>query len=421
MSEISSVSDVKIFVFVVCYTWIGKSLLKWPGDYHHSSSVVVQPQCLSHSSISIKAWSFTTVDMEYRLVGVQVSFLKMILSSILLSALAVSRSCGLPLSENEYVVHEHLGALHPRWQVNSVIARDMNPQIEMRIAITQQNVHRGEEFLMEVSDPASSLFGQHWSKEQIAKTFSPSEASIEAVKSWLVASGIDKDQIVPSRDGGWLIFPIGLSSAEDLLQAKYRVYTDSQTGDSQLACDSYSVPQSIRSHIDFITPTVHLMTRKSKQARSFPKSHDMSLQPVKTSNLATSDSRLKGKDLTVCDTLTTPDCLRALYKMPEGKTANPKNTYGILELSPETYSQTGLDVFFRNFTKELVGRPPSLESIDGGSRPPPGPPSILKVGSGSKVISISHTRCPWSTRKTSHSTRLATISSVDPSNCFLMQ
>ncbi|KAK0105290.1 hypothetical protein ONS95_004326 [Cadophora gregata] len=299
-----------------------------------------------------------------------------ILSSIILSALAFSRAFSLPISEDEHVVHEQLGVPHSRWQVNSMLPRDLNPRIQMRIAITQQNLHRGEEFLMEVSDPASPFFAQHWSKEKIADVFSPSRESTEAVKNWLVTFGIDVNQITPSKDGGWLTFPIGLSDAEDLLRAKYHVYTDSQTGDSQLACDSYSVPKSIRSHIDFITPTVHLTTRKSKQVRSLPKSHDFRLNPVKTSNLATTDRRLKGKDLTVCDTLTTPDCLRALYKIPAGKTANPKNTYGILELSPETYSQDGLNVFFKNFTKELVGRPPALESIDGGSRPPPGPPAI---------------------------------------------
>ncbi|KAH9213779.1 peptidase S8/S53 domain-containing protein [Leptodontidium sp. 2 PMI_412] len=298
------------------------------------------------------------------------------LASTLLLGLSCSRAFGLPVSEDNYVVHEQLGALHPRWEVKGILPGGIDPKVQMRIAITQQNLHRGEEFLMEVSDPTSPLFGQHWSKDRIAEVFSPSEESTEAVKSWLVASGIDADQITPSRDGGWLTFHIGLSDAEVLLQAKYHVYTDSETGDSQLACDSYGVPQSVRSHIDFITPTVHLTTRKSKKARDLTKSHDLSLHPVKTSSLATSDLRIKDKDLTVCDKLTTPDCLRALYNMPEGKTANPKNTYGILELSPETYSQNGLDVFFKNFTKGLVGRPPKLESIDGGSRPPRGPPSI---------------------------------------------
>ncbi|KAL2062257.1 hypothetical protein VTL71DRAFT_6523 [Oculimacula yallundae] len=297
------------------------------------------------------------------------------LSSRLLLALCITGAFCFPLLEDNYVVHEKLGVLQPRWAVNGILPRDDN-SIQMRIAITQQNLHRAEELLMEVSDPTSPLFGQHWSKDRISEVFSPSEASTEAVKSWLIASGIDADQITRSRDGGWLKFPIELSHAEKLLKAKYQIYTDSQTGDHQLACESYSIPQSVRAHIDFIMPTVHLTPRKSKHARSVASSHDLSLEPVKTSDLGVSDDRIKNKDLTVCDSLTTPDCLRALYKMPEGKTANPKNTYGILELSPETYNQDGLNVFFKNFTRPLVGRPPKLESIDGGSRPPPGPPSI---------------------------------------------
>lgn len=299
-------------------------------------------------------------------------------SSFLVSALAFNCAFSHPVQENNYVLHEQLGSVHPRWSTKMTLPRSLNPQLQMRIALTQQNLQHSEDFLMSVSDPISPLFAQHWTPEKITSTFAPSEESIEYVTKWLIYSGVDAEQIARSRDGGWLHFPIGVNEAEGLLRAKYHVYSDEVTGEKQLACESYSIPESVKEHIDFIMPTVHLIPRPSKSARSLNKrkSHDLSLQPIKTSTLALSDQRMKPKDLSICDSFTTPDCLRALYNMPEGKTANPKNTYGILELSPETYSQPGLDVFFRNFTPGLVGRPPRLESVDGGAILPPGPPPI---------------------------------------------
>jgi tripeptidyl-peptidase-1 len=62
----------------------------------------------------------------------------------------------------------------------------------------------------------------------------------------------------------------------------------------------------------------------------------------------------------------TPDCLRALYQFPVNHKANPKNSYGIVEYTPQAYVPGDLDLFFRNFSKPQVGDRPILDSIDGG-------------------------------------------------------
>lgn len=62
----------------------------------------------------------------------------------------------------------------------------------------------------------------------------------------------------------------------------------------------------------------------------------------------------------------TPNCLRALYKFPPGITANPKNSYGIVEYTPQAYVPSDLDLFFKNFSSKQVGQRPIFDSIDGG-------------------------------------------------------
>lgn len=61
-----------------------------------------------------------------------------------------------------------------------------------------------------------------------------------------------------------------------------------------------------------------------------------------------------------------PICLRALYEFPSLKSANPKNSYGIVEYTPQAYVPSDLDLFFRNFSRKQVGERPILDSIDGG-------------------------------------------------------
>lgn len=70
--------------------------------------------------------------------------------------------------------------------------------------------------------------------------------------------------------------------------------------------------------------------------------------------------------LKTCDTVITPDCLRALYGIPVLTIANPANSFGIVEYTPQIYIQEDLDLFFSNYSKNQKQRSPVLNSINGG-------------------------------------------------------
>lgn len=60
------------------------------------------------------------------------------------------------------------------------------------------------------------------------------------------------------------------------------------------------------------------------------------------------------------------DCLRALYSIDYTPVATDKNSFGIVELTPQAFLAGDLDVFFSNFSPSQVGQRPTLISIDGG-------------------------------------------------------
>ena len=69
--------------------------------------------------------------------------------------------------------------------------------------------------------------------------------------------------------------------------------------------------------------------------------------------------------LTTCNTQITPDCLRALYNLPNGTLA--KSSYGIVEYTPQAYLQSDLNLFYTNLAREIPsGTAPIFDSIDGG-------------------------------------------------------
>ena len=220
--------------------------------------------------------------------------------------------------------------------------------LPMRIALTQGNLDQGYDHLMDVSHPESPNFGKHWSAKKVAETFAPSQESVDAVTEWLKSSGISPDRVSRSQSLGWLQFDATVQEAENLLKTEYHIHHH-DTGKPHIGCDSYHIPEHLQPHVDFVTPTVHFDTKiaQAKEKRAPPPTATAAAGvPVKTkaaleiTNPYNGFQPKKGADVNImglldelknCNTLITPNCLRALYRFPPGFTANPKNSYGIVE------------------------------------------------------------------------------------------
>lgn len=94
---------------------------------------------------------------------------------------------------------------------------------------------------MDVSDPDSENYGKYWTAERIAEVFSPPHESIEAIREWLIGSGISEDRINHSLGYEWIHFEATVQEAEELLQTEYHVFQHELELRSTVACDEYVV------------------------------------------------------------------------------------------------------------------------------------------------------------------------------------
>ena len=109
---------------------------------------------------------------------------------------------------------------------------------------------------MAMSDSSSDSFGKHLTHKEIINFFSPVDDTVNAVKEWLIASGITKERISQSFNNLWIEFNATVSEAEGLLQTQYHHYVHS-SGRAHVACQDYAVPHHIQEHVDLIMPTLH--------------------------------------------------------------------------------------------------------------------------------------------------------------------
>lgn len=311
-----------------------------------------------------------------------------------------------PVRRDAYVSHEKRELMPSGWTPTERTFKDA--MIEMRFGLTQTNLDRVEQILMEVSHPDSERYGQHYSADEVTELFAPSDATVDIVKSWLADSGIAAHRIKQSVSKGWLSLEASILEAEALLKTEYWNYQH-ESGSSHLACNEYFVPAHVSEHIDFITPTLHFDVPVGRgQSAKYVEEQapvekrqlldglgniigdtisevghiiqdignllgaDRSLSPINPvfvplSGLAAVSGPVAASDLTQCYRYTTPACLQALYKVPvnSASAVQSSNSFGIVEYSPQAYRQADLNLFFKSYAPSIAqGTAPTLDDID---------------------------------------------------------
>jgi tripeptidyl-peptidase-1 len=256
---------------------------------------------------------------------------------------------------------------------------DSDSIIPVRIGLRQSNLHTGYERLMEVSHPASPNYGKHFSKEEVHSIFAPAVETVEAVKSWLLGSGLFKEgDIIQYENKGWLAVDMPAKYAERLFGTEYYEHITND-GEVRIGCDEYWLPIHVSSHVDFVKPGVKLSAPLKKR------------QVDKRSGFWGPPSRGHGPsrghppyypgweipptghglppDLQNCGVNITPTCIKALYDIPTAYLDQPENVMGLYE-TYDAFSQEDLTLFFATFAKNVPpNTKPNVISVDGGTAP----------------------------------------------------
>lgn len=72
----------------------------------------------------------------------------------------------------------------------------------LKIHLAQRNLDRADAFLMDVSDPASPNYGNHWTPAQIIDAFSPAEEAVKDVLEWLLDAGFSGSRVKYAKPQG---------------------------------------------------------------------------------------------------------------------------------------------------------------------------------------------------------------------------
>ncbi|KAF2795550.1 tripeptidyl-peptidase-like protein [Melanomma pulvis-pyrius CBS 109.77] len=180
-------------------------------------------------------------------------------------------------------------------------------RLHFRIAVHSPNHDLFEQTLMDISTPSHPRYGQHLKRDELKDLIKPEPASSEAVLNWLKESGVAAADI--ENDGEWINFVAPVSTAEKMMDTTFKTYQSLVRDDvRKIRALRYSVPKTIRAHIDMIQPTTRF-----GQIR--PQAYHIIDKEIVGAEAAAVNQ--------TCNTRITPDCLKELYNFADFK-ADPK-------------------------------------------------------------------------------------------------
>ena len=82
----------------------------------------------------------------------------------------------------------------------------------------------------------------------------PKPETVTAVNEWLSANG--PNAAVLSPFGDWIGFETTVSQAGELFDAAFSTFVHGRSGKSVIRTLEYSIPASLRDHLDVVHPTI---------------------------------------------------------------------------------------------------------------------------------------------------------------------
>ena len=218
--------------------------------------------------------------------------------------------------------------------------------------------------------------------------FSPEEETVANIKQWLTSFGIHGSRIVHSQNKGWIAADVTVEEAEALLLTEFYEHEHKHSPKVRVGCDKYAilspfsdkantkrryhVPEHLQSHIDYITPGIKLTpvvkrTVKTKRGTPYAAKAPIHVKVDATTETTTAANAALPPALQGCSSNITPDCIKALYGIPNATLATPGNTLGLYQQG-SYFAKSDINSWLAKYAPNIPqGTFPINASIDGGS------------------------------------------------------
>ncbi|KAJ6590124.1 tripeptidyl peptidase A [Mycena vulgaris] len=216
------------------------------------------------------------------------------------------------------------------WEELREISLGPKQGLNLRFGLAQHGFPQLEALLQNISDPGHPSYGNHLSKEKVHSLSTPSNDTLEIVGDWLKRHNASSVKWSSAQDSVSAVIPV--SAAEDMLSTRFGVFEHAKSGHRIIRTLSYSLPEDLVSHIDFIHPTTAFFD---------PLRHGMGKFAYGKNAQAAHASQLESD---LCVRVVDPPCVRQIFNIgnyiPDASLNNRIGVAGYLDIWARTDSLT---------------------------------------------------------------------------------
>ncbi|KAI0043881.1 family S53 protease [Auriscalpium vulgare] len=222
--------------------------------------------------------------------------------------------------------------------------------LSLRLALKQTDIKGLQDALYDVSTPGSAKYGQHLSKEEVHNFVAPTSETVNAVNAWLAKNGLTGTKMSPHSD--WIGIQTTVEKANELFDAQFTTFTHDESGVDSINTLEYSIPGSLKEHINLVHPTTSFSRPLGPQTVSIPLS---SIVPQGNVSALASCS------------IFTPSCLQSLYGIPATAATQKSNSIAVSGFLEQFANRADLESFLAANRKDMSSSTTfTLETLDSG-------------------------------------------------------
>lgn len=199
-----------------------------------------------------------------------------------------------------YQVFERLSTIPAPWIQKEDTQVNLDQNLKLRIHLRNRNIEEFHQKVLDVSTPDHVSYGEHLSREGVNSFLAPSKNGFTAITEWIQAAGLSDKATI---ENDWIVLHGTIADAQRLLQTKYELFENTETGKTTIRVREYSLPRSLHAYVDIVSPTIKFTTL-SPQISTIVK--DFPLPDARFSGAATIHD---GLNVTACNLTITPSCL----------------------------------------------------------------------------------------------------------------
>ncbi|KAK2624135.1 hypothetical protein QTJ16_006769 [Diplocarpon rosae] len=257
-----------------------------------------------------------------------------------------------------YRVFEQLASAPAPW-VAKGDAPEINSDLDfrLRIHLKNRNIEDFQHKVLLVSTPDHPSYGRHLNREEVNALLAPSDNAFAHILEWLESYNLTTKA---SIENDWVVVDTTIGVVETLLDTKYHVFENTESGKKAARTLAYSLPAALHAYVDIVAPTIKFSSL-APQLSTIVKDFGTPTNPKKVGSAADIHD---GLDTVACNDTITPACLKALYKFSHFRGSRRNGNQIALAGFLEEYAQhDDLAQFLNTYVNGTYGTEADFEAI----------------------------------------------------------